>query len=72
MGVKRDQIPDGIESMHKCAVGGMADSYNELTTGGVIVRIDVLGTEDRMYPELTGIETVWLIYKNPDRREVVL
>lgn len=63
VGVKADQIPDGIIHAHHTAEKGLADNYNHCTTGGVIVRFDVLECEQNQYPELIGIETIWLIYR---------
>ena len=63
LGISKEHIPEGISWLHKIIVLGKADHYNQLQTGGTIARVDLIPSDAEDYPELKGIDTVWLVYK---------
>lgn len=72
MGVQRDQLPPSVHMAHDTAQKDLADTYTNLTTGGMVVKLNILQCEIDTYPELNGIDTMWLMYRKAESKGVVL
>ena len=67
-----NQVPECIQHLHRLAETGYAKSYLKTQTGGMIVLCEVAPIDSGDFPELGGVDKVWLCYSGYRHRQNVV